>query len=136
MLTNSKHSFMKSQSFETGVSDYHHMIYTIVKSANVKLPPKMIKYREYRNFQKEDFQRDLHTKLCETTHAYYQVLHSAIESVVQEHAPLKQRIVRGNHKPHVKAEMRKAIMKRTRLKKRANKTGKKKILRDIKNKEI
>ena len=54
MLTNRKHSFMKSQSFETGFSDYHHMIYTILKSAYVKLPPKIIKYRGYRNLQKED----------------------------------------------------------------------------------
>ena len=78
------------------------------------------------------FQRDLHTKLSETTYADYQVLHSTIESVVQEHAPLKQRMVRGNDKPHVKAEMRKAIMKRTRLKKRANKTGKKEDLKKYK----
>ena len=66
------------------------------------------------------------------THADYQVLHSAIESVVQKHAPLKQRIVRGNDKPHVKTEMRTAIMKRTGLKKRANKTGKKEDLKRYK----
>ena len=132
MLTNRKHSFMKSQSFETGFSDHHHMIYTILKSTYVKLPPKIIRYREYKNFHKEEFQRDLHTKLSETTYADYQVLHSTIESVVQEHAPLKQRIVRGNDKPHMKAEMRRAIMKRTRLKKRANKTGKKEDLKKYK----
>ena len=45
---------------------------------------------------------------------------------------MKQRIVRGNDKPHVKAEMRRAIMKRTRLKKRANKTGKKEDLKKYK----
>ena len=136
MLTNRKHSFMKSQSFETGFSDHHHVIYTILKSTYVKLSPKIIRYREYKNFHKEEFQRDLHTKLSETIYTDYQVLHSTIKSVVQEHAPLKQRIVRGNEKPHVKAEMRRAIMKRTRLKKRANKTGKKKISRNINNKEI
>ena len=33
MLTNKKHSFIKSQSFETGFSDHHHhLIYTILKS--------------------------------------------------------------------------------------------------------
>ena len=29
ILTNKKHSFQKSQSFETGVSDYHHMIFHV-----------------------------------------------------------------------------------------------------------
>ena len=42
MLTNRKHSFMKSQLFETGISDHHHMIYTILKSSYIKLPPKII----------------------------------------------------------------------------------------------
>ena len=71
----------------------------------------------------EEFQRELQIKLSETTNADYQVLHSVIVNVLQKHAPLKQRVVRGNNKPHVKADLRRAIMKRTRLKKRANKTG-------------
>ena len=40
MLTNRKHSFMGSQSFETGFSDHHHLIYTVLKSTFVKLPPQ------------------------------------------------------------------------------------------------
>ena len=33
-------------------------------------------------------------------------------------------MVRGNHKPHINKELRKAIMKRSRLKNKANKTKK------------
>ena len=40
LLTNSKYSFQKSQSFETGFSDFHHMIYTILKTTYVKKEPK------------------------------------------------------------------------------------------------
>ena len=97
MLTNKKHSFMKSQSFETGFSDHHHLVYTILKSTYVKLPSKTIRYRKYKNFQMEEFQRELQIKLSETTHADYQVLHSVIVNVLQKHAPLKQRVVRGNN---------------------------------------
>ena len=32
VLTNSKHSFFGSQTFETGFSDFHRMIYTILKN--------------------------------------------------------------------------------------------------------
>ena len=123
ILTNKKHSFMKSQSFETGFSDHHHLIYTISKSTFVKLPPRNIRYREYKNFCAEEFERDLDIKLCDTIPTDYQALHSVTESVSQEHAPLKQRIVRENNKPHVKSDMRKAIMTRTRLKTRVNKSG-------------
>ena len=40
MLTNRKQLFIKSQSFETGFSNHHHLIYTMLKSNFVKLPPK------------------------------------------------------------------------------------------------
>ena len=33
-------------------------------------------------------------------------------------------MVRGNHKPHINKELRKAVMKRSRLKNKANKTKK------------
>ena len=42
VLTNRKHSFMHSKSFETGFSDHHHMIFTILKSTFDKVPPKKL----------------------------------------------------------------------------------------------
>ena len=94
--------------------------------------PKIIIYRGYKNFQKKYFQRELPTKLREVTCADYQVLHSVIENVVQEHVSLKQRAVRGNKMPRVKADMRKVFMKKTRLMRRANKIGKKEYLKRYK----
>ena len=55
MLTNRKPSFMESQSFETGFSDHHNLIYTVLKSTFVKLPPKIVKYQEYKHFAKKNF---------------------------------------------------------------------------------
>ena len=127
---------MKSQSFETGLSDHHHLIYTILKSTLVKLPPRNIRYREYKNFCSEEFQRDLDIKLHDTIPTDYQVLHSITDSVLQKHAPLKQRMVRGNNKLHVKSDMRKAIMTRTRLKTRANKSGNDGDRKKINHREI
>ena len=43
---------------------------------------------------------------------------------MNKHAPKKRKWVRGNHKPHINKELRKAIMKRSRLKNKANKTKK------------
>ena len=93
MLTNKMHSFMKSQSFETDFNNHHHMIYIILEATCINLPPKITRYREYRNIQREESQGDLHTKLNEVTHADYQALHSAIEDIVQDW------IVRWNNCP-------------------------------------
>ena len=38
MLTNMKYSFMQRQSFETDFSDFHHLVYTILKVQHKKLP--------------------------------------------------------------------------------------------------
>ena len=54
-LTNRKHSFQNSQSFETGFSDHHHLIYTVLKTTFVKVPPKVDQYRNYKHFSDQDF---------------------------------------------------------------------------------
>ena len=43
---------------------------------------------------------------------------------LNKHAPKKTTLFRGNEKPHVNKELRSAIMKRSRLKTKANKTRK------------
>ena len=40
------------------------------------------------------------------------------------HVPIKQSKLRGNTKPHISKTLRKKIMKRSRLKNKANKSGK------------
>ena len=42
VIANSKCSFMKTNSLETGLSDHHHMIYTILKTKFEKLKPKKL----------------------------------------------------------------------------------------------
>ena len=43
---------------------------------------------------------------------------------LNKHAPKKNKLFRGNQKPHVNKVLRSAIMKRSRLKNKANKTRK------------
>ena len=44
-------------------------------------------------------------------------------SILDRHAPFKKKVIRGNNKPHCSKELRKAIMKRSRLKNISRKTG-------------
>ena len=53
LITNSKFSFMKTNSFETGLSDHHHMIYTILKTKFEKFEPKKLTYRNFKQFDSE-----------------------------------------------------------------------------------
>ena len=53
-------------------------------------------------------------------------------SKLNKHAPKERKWVRGNHKPHINKELHKAIMKRSRLKNKANKTKKPTDIRNFK----
>ena len=120
ILTNKQHSCFSSQTFETGFSDFHHLVYTILKTSSVKLPPKKIKYRCYRNFSENKFHEDLTENFKTHPSNDYNDFEQTFISTLDKHAPLKTVIVRGNNKPHMNKNLRRAMMKRTRLKRVAN----------------
>ena len=124
VLTNRKHSFMHSKTFETGFSDHHHMIFTILKSTFDKVAPKKITYRDYKAWSLEKFKQELTMNLVITHPTEYTQFENIFMQTFEENAPEKTKIIRANHKPHVNKELRKAIMKRSRLKNIANKTKK------------
>ena len=122
MLTNNKHSFFGSQTFETGFSDFHHLIYAILKTTYVKLPPKKINFRDYKKFSEPNFRIDLAQNLSNSKHENLGDFEATFAKTLQKHAPYKSVLVRGNNKPHLTTNLRKAMMKRTRLKTIANRT--------------
>ena len=50
LLTNKPKSFKKTFVCETGLSNCHKSVATSFRSTCIKLPPKIVKYRSYKNF--------------------------------------------------------------------------------------
>ena len=124
ILTNKNRSFLKTNSFETGISDHHHLIYTMFKTTYDKSPPHIVHYRSYRNFSVDNFRRDISKSLMgNVTGGDFDLFNSIFEKVLDAHAPKKKRTIRGNQKPHLTKTLRKAIMRRSFLKNKANTTG-------------
>ena len=122
ILTNKKYSFKNSQTFDTGESDFHRMIYTMFKSSFVKLPPKSVKYRCYKKFDRNAFEQDLISNLNLIDSIHYPLFQEALHTTLEKHAPTKIKIIRGNNKPFMNKDLRKAISTRTKLKNIYNKT--------------
>ena len=116
----SLHQF--SQVFETGMSYHHSMIYTMLKSTYTRLEPKILRNRSYKDFYEECFLQDLQHGL--SNNGNYSDFNNEFKEILNHHAPIKQTKVRGNTKPHINKALRKEIMKRSRLKNKANKSGK------------
>ena len=59
ILTNLPHSFQCSSVVETGLSDFHKMIVTVMKTTFHSVPAKIRNYRDYRHFDINVFQESV-----------------------------------------------------------------------------
>ena len=124
ILTNRASSFQCTDSIETGLSDFHCMIITVLKGGFLKKGPKLINYRDYRNFNISNFRIVVHIELSKHLPAdkiNYNTFDSVVKNVLNEHAPIKRKYVRANDGPFVTKAQRKAIMLPSKLRNRYNK---------------
>ena len=122
IFTNSQNTIKKSGTVQTGLSDFHRLIYVMLKTEYKKLPPKVIKYRDYKKFNEKDFLYELNTCLLNNSLGNYREFENIFTNILNRHAPMKTKYLRANNKPHVTKELRKAIMKRSNLKTKAERT--------------
>ena len=98
ILTNRPHNFQHSSVIETGLSDFHLLTLTVLKTTFRKKPPKIIRYRNYKNYSCDNFQIDLNT--CLTGIDLNKISNDDYVALVMEilnnHAPLKMKYLRAN----------------------------------------
>ena len=109
--------FSNSNVFETGLFDFHKLIFTVLKHYFQKQKPKVIKYRNYKKSDNKQFRNDLLNELLSKN---VQIKHldsfkSTAQYIFDRHAPLKEKQVRFNQATFVNKDLRKAIMTRSRL---------------------
>ena len=121
ILTNKNRSFINSNVVITGLSDWHGMVTTMTRTCVKKLPPKIIKYRSFKNFNEQNFLRDIKeiTENRDSTGEIEPFENLSIDflNVTDKHAPLKSKIVRGNDAPFMTSELRRQIRYRSKLSK-------------------
>ena len=117
LLTNKPNSLQRTGVCETGLNDYHKMVFTIFHSTFIRLPPKIIKYRNYKGFNENIFCHELDQTLLNGEIYKLEDPYSKFAEIFQEilhnHAPLKSKQVRGNHAPFMKKELSKIIMNKS-----------------------
>ena len=69
-----------------------------------------VTYRDYKQFQWENFEKDLTSSLRNCNGEYENYEQNFIK-VLNTHAPKKVKILRGNHKLHYNKNLRKVFMK-------------------------
>ena len=122
ILTNRVDSFQNSTAIETGLSNHHKMVVTVLKVYVKKLEPITVKYRCHKNFCMNDFTENLKQKLENFGQIMsYDDFKDIFMTTLNNHAPEKKKIVRGNQAPFMSHCLSKAIMHRSKLKNKFNK---------------
>ena len=122
ILANKFRAFQNSSVIETGLSDFHKLTLTVMKTSFKKKPPKIVSNRGYKNYYHDNFRRDLEYTLpreklsCISNDEFV----NTFMVIFEKHAPIKRKYVRLNHAPFMTKGLRKAVMKRSRLRNTCN----------------
>ena len=117
ILTNRPKNFQNSTVIETGLSDFHLLTVTVLKTTFRKRPPKIVKYRDYKKYSYWHFHHNLNVAFAgiDLSKIPNDEYFSLLMEIFNKHAPLKTKYVRANDQPFVTKELRKEHMTRTRL---------------------
>ena len=117
ILTNCPRSFQNTDTFETGLSDFHKRTFTVLKQHFPKQKPRAVIHRQYKNFRNDYFRIELENALLkyDINNIDYDSFIKILLTVLDKHVPVKKKYLRANHANFVTKQLRKAIMKRSKL---------------------
>ena len=117
ILTNYPRSFQDSSTFETELSDFHKLTTTVLKQYFKKPKPKIVNYRDSRNFRNNEFRSELDNEILkqDIINIEYQHFLNIFMEILNKHVPTKIKYLRSNQGKFMTKGLHKAIMKRSRL---------------------
>ena len=106
----------------TGLSDFHKMTLTVLKSSFAKQKPRVLIYCNYKFFNNTLFRDQVLNKLTnsnlQTSDKDLKHFKETCLSVVNTIAPLKSRFIRANQASFINKEIQRAVMIRSKLRKK------------------
>ena len=95
ILTNKSKQFQYTTTIETGLSDYHKMVSRCLKSYLTKLPPRVIYYSNYKQYDETRFRNDVSCELNSNKNKndvnYEEVKSNIMTQLEEQRAPMKKR---------------------------------------------
>ena len=124
-LTNEPNNFMTAGVSTIGISD-HNFIYAVRKhSTSIKSKPITIQCRNYKDFNENNFKRDIESVPWHFVGSYddpikaWETWKKIFLQIANKHAPFKKRRVRKISAPWLTAEIKKLMWERDHLKRKA-----------------
>ena len=93
IFTNRPRCFQNTTVVETGISDFHKITITVMKTCFRKQPPKIISYRDYKHFSQPYFRYEL--EIAHIQHNFLFIPNDKFVEITMElfnkHVPLKHK---------------------------------------------
>ena len=118
VLTNEQERFLKSKTVETRLSDFHIIVVSVFKTSFKKQKQMLVTYRDYKRFDNEKFRESLITYFSTGKNITYDASGNLVLHTLDKMAPIKQKHIGGNQSSFINKDIHKAIMTRTRFRKR------------------
>ena len=116
ILTNKKSHFMKSGTFETGLSDLEKLTTTILRKTISKGNSKKKFDKDYKRFDQKKFETQLKLQLNSRINLNYSTFQEVFLEILNKIAPVKVKVSHFKNNAFMTKPLRKAIMLRSRLK--------------------
>ena len=121
IITNKLRSFQNSCTFETGLSNFHKVTLTVLKSSFAKQKPRVLNYRNCKFFNNTLFRDQVLNKLrnsnLQISDKDLKHFKETCLSVVNAIAPLEISFIRANQTPFINKEVQRVVMFRSKLRK-------------------
>ena len=119
ILTNKESCFHKTKVTETGLSDFHRLISKFLRSQCCRLKPKKIYYRNFKYLNEKNFLQKIKNIdfifNSDNPNENYELITKVFSNIVEKHAPLKKKFLKGNQALLMTKEFHKTIYNRSRL---------------------
>ena len=107
--------YCKVLNYNCGLSDYHNLIAISTKIHVPKCKPRTIFYRSYKKFKEDEFKLDVSRIPFHVANVFNEIddvywAHSKMMmDVVNNHAPLKKKLIRRTSAPHMNCNLKKVM---------------------------
>ena len=111
ILTNCSQSFQNTGVFETRLSDFNELTFTVLKQYYPKQKPNVVFYWKYKNFRNHLFRSELENELSnyDINNMEYDIFLRTFLKILDKHAPMKKKYLWRNHMKSAKDEILKHI---------------------------
>ena len=117
-LTNNGLSFQHTETFSTGLSDFHKLVLTVLNTTVLRNNQKELHYRNYKKFNFLKFNADLKNAFAHDKIESCIKFDEVFMKVLNRHTPLRKKVLRANHLSYISKTLRKAIKRRSYLEKK------------------